>query len=159
MVLGGFRSFHVLVTTDLSVIFAVLLWFIAGYFYRIISVILLLQPFFFVNVGVYPGLPLLVFPLWDVESVLEWRDRLSKVYSITPGKRAEKTWRRGSRREASNAKSGKSLFHFKPEKVNKFEYCNNLWKQNIFRNPRRKLDARCFSKFHAVCARCMQIFM
>ena len=40
---------------DLSVIFVVLLGFIADYcylFYRIISVILLLQPFFFVNVGV-----------------------------------------------------------------------------------------------------------
>ena len=31
----------------------------------------------------------------------------------------------------SSAKSRKSLFHFKPEKVNKFEYCDNLWKQNI----------------------------
>ena len=30
---------------------------------------------FFVNVGVYPGLPLLVFPLWDI---VEWRDRLSQ---------------------------------------------------------------------------------
>ena len=58
--------------------------------------------------------------------------RSSQQSSITPGKRAEKTWRRGSRRDASSAKSGKSLFHFKPEKVNKFEYCNNLWKQNIF---------------------------
>ena len=28
---------------------------------------------------VYPGLPLLVFPLWDVASALEWRDRLSQV--------------------------------------------------------------------------------
>ena len=70
--------------------------------------------------------------------------RSSQQSSITPGKRAEKTWRRGSRREASNAKSGKSLFHFKPEKVNKFEYCNNLWKQNKFLNPMRKLDALYF---------------
>ena len=69
--------------------------------------------------------------------------RSSQPGSITPGKRAEKTCRRGSRREASNAKSGKSVFHFKPEKVNKFEYCNNLWKQNIFHNPIRKLKA-CF---------------
>ena len=45
--------------------------------------------------------------------------------SKTPGKRAEKTCRSGSWREASNAKSRNSLFHFKPEKVNKFEYCNN----------------------------------
>ena len=41
----------------------------------------------------------------------------------------------------SNAKSGKSLYHVKPEKVNKFENCNNLWKQNNFRNPMRKLKA------------------
>ena len=39
-------------------------------------------------------------------------------------KRAEKTCRSGSRRQASNAKSRRSLFYFKPEKVNKFEYCN-----------------------------------
>ena len=83
----------------------------------------------------------------------------SQPSGTTPGKRAEKTCRSGSRREASNAKCWKSLFYFKPEKVNKFEYCNNLWKQNIFRNPMRKLDARCFSKFHVVCARCMQIIM
>ena len=72
---------------DLSVIFALLLGFIAGYcfrFYRIISYNLLLQPFFFVNFGVYPGLPLLVSPLWGVESVLEWRDCLSQVPQI-PG--------------------------------------------------------------------------
>ena len=61
--------------------------------------------------------------------------------STAPGKRAEKTCRSGSRREAWNAKSRKSLFHFKPEKVNKFEYCNDLWKQNIFQNPVRKLKA------------------
>ena len=51
---------------NLSVIFAVLLGFIADYcqrFYLIILVISLVQPFFFVNVVVYPGLPLLVFPL------------------------------------------------------------------------------------------------
>ena len=55
----------------------------------------------------------------------------SQPSGTTPGKRAEKTYRSGSRREASNAKSRKSLFYFKPEKSNKFEYCNNLWKQNI----------------------------
>ena len=85
--------------------------------------------------------------------------RSSQQSSITPGKRAEKTWRRGSRRDASNAKSGKSLFHFKPEKVNKFEYCNNLWKQNIFRNPVRKLKTWLKNNLHAVCATCMQIFV
>ena len=61
------------------------LGFIAGYygycwqFYRIILVNLLLQPFFFIDFVVYPGLPLLVFLLWGVETVLEWRDRLSQV--------------------------------------------------------------------------------
>ena len=49
-----------------------------------------------------------------------------KPSSTTPGKRAEKTCRSGSWREASNAKSRNSLFDFKPEKVNKFEYCNNI---------------------------------
>ena len=61
------------------------LGFIAGYsaycwqFYLIILVNLLLQPFFFIDFVVYPGLPLLVFLLWGVETVLEWRDRLSQV--------------------------------------------------------------------------------
>ena len=67
--------------------------------------------------------------------------RSSQPSSTTTGKRAEKTCRRRSRREANNAKSRKSLFHFQPEKVNKFEYCNNLWKPNIFHNPVRKLRA------------------
>ena len=59
--------------------------FIAGYsgycwqFYLIILVNLLLQPFFFIDFVVYPGLPLLVFLLWGVETLLEWRDRLSQV--------------------------------------------------------------------------------
>ena len=65
----------------------------------------------------------------------------SQPSGTTRGKRAEKTCRSGGWREASNAKSRKSLFYFKPEKVNKFEYCNNLWKQNIFHNPVRKLKA------------------
>ena len=67
--------------------------------------------------------------------------RSSQPSSTTTGKRAEKTCRRRSRREANNAKSRKSLFHFQPEKVNKFEYWNNLWKPNIFHNPVRKLRA------------------
>ena len=67
--------------------------------------------------------------------------RSSQPSSTTTGKRAEKTCRRRSRREANNAKSRKSLFHFQPEKVNKFEYWNNLWKPNIFHNPVRKLGA------------------
>ena len=61
--------------------------------------------------------------------------------STTPGKRAEKTCRSGSRREVSNAKSKKSCFHFKPEKLNKFEYCTKLWKQNVVLNPVRKIKA------------------
>ena len=53
-------------------------------FYRIISVNLLLQPFFFVKFGVYPGLPVLVSPLRGFESAL------SQPISTTPGKRVEK---------------------------------------------------------------------
>ena len=67
--------------------------------------------------------------------------RSSQPSSTTTGKREEKTCRRRSRREGNDAKSRKSLFHFQPEKVNKFEYCNNLWKPNIFHNPVRKLRA------------------
>ena len=63
--------------------------------------------------------------------------RSSQPSSTTTGKRAEKTCRRRSRREANNAKSRKSLFHFQPEKVNKFEY----WNIDIFHNPVRKLRA------------------
>ena len=55
-------------------------------------------------------------------------------------------------REACNAKSRKSLFHFKPEKVNRFEYCDKLWKQNIFYSPVRKLKACFYNNQHAVCA-------
>ena len=95
--------------------------------YWIILVILLLQPFFFANFGVYPGLPLLVFPIWAVESILESQPR-----NTTPGKRAEKTCRSRSRLETSNAIPRKSLFHLRPEKINKFEYCNNLWKKTFF---------------------------
>ena len=65
----------------------------------------------------------------------------SQPSGTTRGKRAEKTCRSGGWREASNANSSKSLFYFKPQKVNKFEYCNNLWKQNIFHNQVRKLKA------------------
>ena len=51
------------------------------------------------------------------------------------------------------------MFHFKPEKVNKFEYCDNLWKQNIFHNPVQKLKARLENNLHSVCALCMQIII
>ena len=108
----------------------------------------LLQPFFFVNFGVFPGLTLLVFLLWDVESVLEWRDRLSQVAQL-PGKGQglETCWI-GSRSEVSNAKSRKSLLHFKPEEINKFEYCNNLWKQHIFHNSVRKPETESLCLMH-----------
>ena len=46
----------------------------------------------------------------------------------------KRTWSR-------NAKSRKGLFHFKAEKGNKFEYCDNLWRQNIFHYPVQKLKA------------------
>ena len=58
----------------------------------------------------------------------------------TPGKPTEKVNRTGSRREENNAKSRKSLFNFKPEKVKKFEFynifrecnhvCYDLWNSN-----------------------------
>ena len=67
-----------------------------------------------------PGSTLFSFP------VMKRRKYLGMKRSSQPSSRT---------REASNAKSTKTLFHFKPVKVNKFEYCNNLWKQNIFHNP------------------------
>ena len=84
---------------DSSVVFAVLLGFIAGYclrFYRIILVILLLQPFFFANFGVYPGLPLLVFPVMSRSKCLGI-NRTSQPSSATPGKRS---WRKHAEAEA-----------------------------------------------------------
>ena len=58
--------------------------------YRIISVNFLLQPFFFVNFGVYSGLPLLVSPF----TMRRWKclgmKRLSQPSSTSPGKRTEK---------------------------------------------------------------------
>ena len=59
--------------------------------------------------------------------------RLSQPSSTTPGKRAEKLAEaKADVKRVYNAKSRKSLFHFKTEKVKKFECCVNLWKQNIF---------------------------
>ena len=58
--------------------------------------------------------------------------RSSQPSSTTPAKRAEKTCRDASRSEASNAKSRKSLFYFKPEKVNKLEYCNVTFGNKTF---------------------------
>ena len=62
---------------------------------------------------------LLVFPLGDIERVLEWRDRLSQIAQLLENGLRKHTCRSGIRREASKSKSRKSLFHFKPEKVNK----------------------------------------
>ena len=71
---------------------------------------------------------------WDLPVMRCWKylgmTRSSQSSSTTPGKQVKKTCRSGSRREARNAKSRKSLFYFKPEKVKKFEYCNNLWKHH-----------------------------
>ena len=85
--------------------------------------------------SLYSKLVLVILTLYRRGKLLE------HFISIAVAKRAEETYRSGSRREASNAKSRNSLFYFKPEKVNKFEYCNNLWKQNIFHNPVRKMNA------------------
>ena len=127
---------------DLSVVFAVSSWIhcwllltvLSDFFgHRGTSTFLLCK--FRGLPGFTPSFP--VMSRWKCLGI----KRSSQPSSTTPGKRAEKTCRSGSRREARNAKSSKSLFHFKPEKVNKFEYCNDLWKQNIFHNPVRKLKA------------------
>ena len=86
---------------------------------------------------------------WKCLGIKIW----SQPSSTTPGKRAEKKCWSGSRRKASNAKSRKSLFHFKPEDVNKFEFCNILWKQNIFHNPVRKLSE--IARFKVICMQCV----
>ena len=57
--------------------------------------------------------------------------RLSQP-SRTPGKRVEKL---------AEAKADVKRVTQNPEKVNKFENCDNLWKQIIFHNPVRKLKA------------------
>ena len=101
---------------------------------------------------------MLVFPLWAVESVLELRDRLSQV-AQTPGNGRSKHAEAEADVKRGNAKSRKSLFHFKPGKVNKFEYCNDLWKPNVFHNPVRKPKAWLYNNLHTVCAMCMQIIM
>ena len=86
-----------------------------------------------------PGSTLVIFPIMSRWKCLGVK-RSSQPSSTTPGKRAEKTCQSESRCEASNAKSRKSLFHLKPGRVKKFEYCNNLWKQNNFHNSVRKLN-------------------
>ena len=118
-----------------------LLAVLSDYFGHLISSTFLLCKF--------QGLPLIVFPLWGVECVLEWRDSLSQVAQL-PREGLRKHGWNGSRRDASNAESSKLLFHFKPEKVNKFEYRNNLCKQDISHNPVLKLKACLSNNEHAV---------
>ena len=110
-----------------------LLAVLSGYFGHLVTSTFLLCKFW----GLHGSTPV-SFPVMS-----RWKCIGIKTHSRETGwnSRLKLTCRRGSRREASNAKSRKSLFHFKPEKVNKFEYCNNLWKQNNFRNPMRKLKA------------------
>ena len=95
----------------------------------------------------FPGLPgstPVIFPAMRRSKCLGMK-RSSQQSSTTPGKRAKKTCRSGGRHEASNAKSRK-----RPEKVNKFDSCNNLWKQKFFHNPVRKLKACLWNDLHAV---------
>ena len=63
-----------------------------------------------------PGCTPVSFPVLSRWKCL-WIKGSSQPTSTTPWKRAKRTCRSGSRREASNAKSRKSLYHFKPEKV------------------------------------------
>ena len=60
-----------------------------------------------------PGSTPVSFPVMSRWKCLGIR-RSSQPRGTTPGKRAEKTCPRRSRRDGSNAKSRKSLFHFKP---------------------------------------------
>ena len=105
-----------------------LLAVLSGYFGHLVT-----SPFLLCKFRGLPGSTPVSFPVTS-----RWKCLGIKY---TPGNGLKLTCRSGSRREASNSKSRKSLFHFKPEKVNKFEYCNNLWKQNNFRSPMRKLKA------------------
>ena len=124
-------------------VFAVLLGFIAGlllavlsdYFGHLVTSTFLLCKFRAVLRSTPASFPIMM--RWKCLGI----KRSSQPSSTTTGKRAEKTCRRRSRREANNAKSRNILFHFQPEKVNKFEYWNNLWKPNIFHNTVRKLRA------------------
>ena len=81
-----------------------------------------------------------VYPCYEALKVSWNKDIVSSKLHKSPETGWE-TCQSENRREASIAKSRKSLFHFKPEKVNKFEYCDNLWKQNIFHNQVLKLKA------------------
>ena len=57
--------------------------------------------------------------------------RSSQPSGTTPGKLTEKVNRTGSPREENNAKSKKSLFNFKSEKLKKFEFYNIFGKWNL----------------------------
>ena len=76
--------------------------------------------------------------------------RSSQPSGSTPGKPTEKVNRTGSRREENNAKSRKSLFNVKPEKVKKFEFYDIFGKCNIV------CDDLCYS--NALSYLYMQIF-
>ena len=52
--------------------------------------------------------------------------RLSQPSSASPGKRAERLAEAKADVKRVTQNPGRILFHFKPEKVNKIEYCDNL---------------------------------
>ena len=73
-----------------------------------------------------------------VESVLELRDRLNQVTQLPGnGLRKHAEAEADVKRETPNPGRVCSILNRK----NKFEYCHDLWKQNIFHNPVRKLKA------------------
>ena len=90
---------------------------------------------------------------------MSWNEEIVSAKYHKSRETGWETCRSESRREASNAKSGKSIFHFKPEKENKFEYSDNLWKQNIFIT--RGETESVYLKYFACteCVLCMQILM
>ena len=100
------------------------------------------------------GSTLLVFPLWGIERVLEWRDRLSQIAQLLENGLRKHTCRSGIRREASKSKSRKSLFHFKPEKVNK------TFRNKTFSKASAETEKACLYKIicmqSVICA-CVQI--
>ena len=65
--------------------------------------------------------------------------RFSQPSSTTPGKRAEKLAEAKADVKRVTQNPGRVCFILNKKKVNNFEYCGNLWKQNIFHNPVQKL--------------------
>jgi len=77
----------------------------------------LAHPLNFKIFGIYPSLPLMVFPFEAVEvREILWRDRANQSGS-TPGKPAGKANRREGGGQSNNLSSKRSLFSFKPDKV------------------------------------------